>query len=561
MRKRVIQTLSPRNYDALRESIENNPILESQPDILADLQAIIAEHAALTKAAHNEMKRQELRAEGVFNFLETMNPLFLGAAMDPVLPESEASPAGDQIPQAVTTEGQLSDKVTIEKSSLQPRLKPVKSIEHKLSTEQRTCPCCGKNMHLAHKKKQVIIRFNGFSAEEHVSETARCLSCATKVEAKGPDEVTFGEFSTPAAAAMVALRYAYGMPSFRLQEVSSSLGYKIPDSTQWNIFEAVANELFGFHKFLRAEAADAPRAQMDDTRVMINAVAAKLRNAPSETATSRTGIHTTGYLASHSDGKICVFESGLHHAGEFFAKIMSSRTVDDSVILMMDAASANTSKFKNIDVAVTEANCNSHAVRKFKESAENPVFEERAEPILKLYSKIFKRDRILGDALPADRLAAHRKDSLPQMEEIKRLIESDFKLKRVEPNSELGKNYNYFLNHYHKLIAFCEHESAPICNNAAERLLKRAIRHRKNSLFFKNQVGAAVGDILMSILMTAVENKIEPVTYLNDLLDFPDHRKKNPKLWLPWNYPKTIAELRLPKASQSSNQLQPDASH
>lgn len=416
-------------------------------------------------------------------------------------------------------------------------------------------------MHLSHIKKQCIIRLNGFSAEEHLSETARCLSCATKVEANGSDEVTFGEFSTPAASALVALRYAYGMPSFRLEEVSGSLGYKIPDSTQWEVLEAVANELYGFHKFLRPHAADAPRAQMDDTRVMINAVAAKLRNAPSEAATSRTGIHTTGYLASHSDGKICIFESGLHHAGELFSKIMNSRTVDDSVILMMDAANANTSKFKDIDVTVTEANCNSQAVRRFKESAENPVFEERTEPILRLYSAIFKRDKILQDALPADRLAAHRNDSLPQMEEIKHLIESDFRLKRVEPNSELGKNYNYFLNHYHKLIAFCEHESAPICNNAAERLLKRAIRHRKNSLFFKNQVGAVVGDILMSILMTAVENKLEPVKYVNDLLDFPDHRKQNPKLWLPWNYPKTVAELGLQKPTQSSSSAQSDASH
>ncbi len=55
-----------------------------------------------------------------------------------------------------------------------------------LHTAQRICSCCGKNMNIAHKKKQVIIRLNGFSAEEHLSETARCLTCLTKVEAEGP---------------------------------------------------------------------------------------------------------------------------------------------------------------------------------------------------------------------------------------------------------------------------------------------------------------------------------------------------------------------------------------
>jgi transposase len=108
---------------------------------------------------------------------------------------------------------------------------------------------------------------------------------------------------------------------------------------------------------------------------------------------------------------------------------------------------------------------------------------------------------------------------------------------------------------------FHDRDLPPDQLDAAERLLKRAIRHRKNSLFFKNQVGAAVADILMSILMTAVNNKLEPVKYVNDLLDFPDHRKKNPKLWLPWNYTKTVAKLRLQKPTQSSSSAQSDPFH
>ncbi|MDD8043784.1 MAG: transposase [Verrucomicrobiota bacterium] len=40
---------------------------------------------------------------------------------------------------------------------------------------------------------------------------------------------------------------------------------------------------------------------------------------------------------------------------------------------------------------------------------------------------------------------------------------------------------------------------APIDNNASERALKKAILHRKNSMFYKTRIGARLGDLFMSI--------------------------------------------------------------
>ena len=47
----------------------------------------------------------------------------------------------------------------------------------------------------------------------------------------------------------------------------------------------------------------------------------------------------------------------------------------------------------------------------------------------------------------------------------------------------------------------------------------------------------------MTILMTAKENKIEPVKYMADLLTNIDKVKDNPSDWLPWNYAKTMEAL------------------
>jgi len=70
----------------------------------------------------------------------------------------------------------------------------------------------------------------------------------------------------------------------------------------------------------------------------------------------------------------------------------------------------------------------------------------------------------------------------------------------IEPNSSLGAAISYMLKHWETLTLFLRVSGAPLDNNACERILKMAIRHRKNSLFYKTQRGADVGDLYMSLV-------------------------------------------------------------
>ena len=55
--------------------------------------------------------------------------------------------------------------------------------------------------------------------------------------------------------------------------------------------------------------------------------------------------------------------------------------------------------------------------------------------------------------------------------------------------------------HWEKLTLFLRVAgAAPLDNNICERRVKMAIRHRKNSLFYKTPRGARVGDIFMSLI-------------------------------------------------------------
>ena len=100
------------------------------------------------------------------------------------------------------------------------------------------------------------------------------------------------------------------------------------------------------------------------------------------------------------------------------------------------------------------------------------------------------------------------------------------------------------------LTLFLREPGAPLDNNICEQSLKMAILHRKNSLGFKTQHGAQVGDLFMSLIQTCRLNRVNPWDYLMALVHHPDHVRASPDQWMPWNYQDALEH---PKAAASAN--------
>ena len=88
----------------------------------------------------------------------------------------------------------------------------------------------------------------------------------------------------------------------------------------------------------------------------------------------------------------------------------------------------------------------------------------------------------------------------------------------VLPKSPFGQAVQYALNHWDALTLFLRKAGAPLDNNLAEQMLKRAILHRKGSMFYKTVKGAEVGDIYMSLIHTCRLCDVNPFEYLRDVL-------------------------------------------
>ena len=81
--------------------------------------------------------------------------------------------------------------------------------------------------------------------------------------------------------------------------------------------------------------------------------------------------------------------------------------------------------------------------------------------------------------------------------------------------------------------------------NAIERLIKQSVRNRKNAYFYRNETGAKIGDILMTVMETCILNDVNPWEYLVAIQEHQKDVRKNPALWVPWVYKTRLKDLKL----------------
>jgi transposase len=199
---------------------------------------------------------------------------------------------------------------------------------------------------------------------------------------------------------------------------------------------------------------------------------------------------------------------------------------------MTDALSSNIRHCFQVHVTY----CLLHARRLFFEIQD--FFPEICGRVIEDIAHIYHIEdlAIKQGLMPNQRLAFHQQHSRPVLEGLKSWLEAQWDQQQIEPNSSLGKATRYLLGHWEPLTGFLRIPGAPLDNNVSEQSLKLPILNRKNSYFFKTQNGADVGSVLMSLIKTAIEAEANPVEYLVTLLEQSRQIRKEPHLWLPWNY-------------------------
>lgn len=367
-------------------------------------------------------------------------------------------------------------------------------------------------------------------------QVLRCASCQKTFTAPLPPEAAGVKYDASADASIATMRYGLGMPHNRLAQWQGWAGIPLPASTQFERAEAMAKVTLPVVRHLETLAANRPLFHSDDTGARILSLQEENRTrGPDE----RTGVFTTGIVARGLDSTlppIVLYASGRRHAGENVDRLLEQRSDDSGEPIHMADASSMAPRSSRIT-----AHCLAHARRYFIEIYS--AFPEHCERVLGDIASIYQHDEDTRDMDAEERLLHHQQHSSPVMKALREWIDEQFDQRLVEPNSRLGKAFSYVRKHWPGLTRFLEVPGVPLDNNTVERELKPSQRHRKNSLFFKNEAGAAVGDVLLSAIRTCVINRVDPVRYLTAIAHHAAEARAAPEAWLPWTYQQTTGTL------------------
>jgi len=400
------------------------------------------------------------------------------------------------------------------------------------------CPACGKDKARVGLRAPLrIVRILAqpvFSAVIFELEQLRCNLCGKLYAAPAPPEAGVSKHDPNVGLMVGFLRYGCGLPHYRIEKMQRDFGVPLPQSTQWELMEESARDLEPVGRELVTAAAGGELLHNDDTTMRVQS----LKKQKADSGAERTGIFTTSILAKAGSHHIALFFTGDRHAGENLDLVLKHRDPGlDQPIQMCDALSRNRSK----EFEVFLANCLPHGRRNFVDVAMD--FPAECQTVLESLAVVFKneaetRKLNLG---PEARLRFHQEHSQPVMETLQAWMKEQMDQKKVEPNSGLGEAIAYMINHWEPLTLFLRHAGAPVDNNICERALKMAILHRKNSLGYKTENGARIGDLFMSLIHTCRLNEVNPFNYLTALQQNAGAVKANPGQWLPWNFSQTLA--------------------
>lgn len=401
------------------------------------------------------------------------------------------------------------------------------------------CEACDTRGLLYRDTPQEFVRLTGgplIGGTRYLVETLRCHVCSKRFRAPVPKAVQNApKHDFRCASTLAIARYSMGLPLYRIEQHQSMHGIPLKDATQWDVLRRLWAVCAPVYQALMDRAANGTLMHYDDTPGRIQ-----------ENRKQGLATHTTAFISVYEDKPIHLYFTGRNTAGKNVGELLERRTGEEHITAMMDASPHN---LPAIPAALSArfilCYCLVHGRRKFFEIFR--FFDKECDFVLDVIGKVYAHDAHCKKQglTPGKRLHYHQTHSTPLMESLYAWMNNQLLYESCEANGGLGQAVRYMLKHWEGLTAFLRIAGAPLDNSWAERAVKIAIRHRRNSLFYKTTHGAEVGDGLMSLIETAIRQGVNAWDYLNSLQEHAEVVRENPAQWLPWNYQEQLTDSAL----------------
>ena len=177
-------------------------------------------------------------------------------------------------------------------------------------------------------------------------------------------------------------------------------------------------------------------------------------------------------------------------------------------------------------IPITAAFCFAHARRKFFELvdvARNPRRGHNARPVspialeaVRRIDALFAIEREINGRSAAERLAVRQEKSKPLLDAMEAWLRRE--RGQLSRSSPVIEPINYMLSRWADFSRFVDDGRICLTNNAAERALRGVACGRKSWLFAGSDRGADRAAVMLTLIMTARLNDVDPKAWLADIL-------------------------------------------
>ena len=386
---------------------------------------------------------------------------------------------------------------------------PVEVIEYTMTKEEAACPQCGEELHVMSKqvRKELTIIPAAVKVIEHVSYVYSFRNCEKNdietpvITAKAPKALLPKSMvSATLLAYILNQKFVNAMPLYRQEQEFKRLGAHLSrqNLSNWVIkgsalLEPILVQLK--QELLRREVLHA-----DETTLEVLCEP----DRPAQTKSYMWLYRTSG----DTQTPIVLYDYQEGRSGRFAKQYLTGF----SGILHSDGWNG----YQQVEEqGVTLCGCWAHARRKFKEaliaaSSDREDIPEAAG--LSYCNQLFSIEKRAEVMTAEERFALRQKESKPLLEAFFEWINTCSP--KNLPQSLLGKAFTYAQNQKKYLLAFLTDGRIEISNNRAERSIKPFVIGRKNWLFCNTPGGAKSSATIYSLIQTAMENGLNPQSYL-----------------------------------------------
>ena len=386
-------------------------------------------------------------------------------------------------------------------------------VDVTIEPETTMCPCCAGALHrIGEDVNDVVDRA---PAVLRILRTIRpkyaCRACeGAVVQAKArPRLIESGMASTALVAWIAAAKFAWGSTLYRQAQILAGHGLDIDRQTLARWMKQAAWMAKGLYELQLATMHGHGRLFCDETPVRV------LDPGRGRAKICQFWAHATD---DRSWGGPAPPAVAYVFAGGRGKKEIASQLAGFEGVLQVDGygAYASLAGDKKSAGKIRLAFCLIHARRNFVDvhkTTKSPFAKEVIERIAAVYV-IEKRIR----GLDADRRRAVRQaETRPLMEALKARLEAT--RDGVSRQSTLVGAINYALERWAGLTLFLDDGRLEPDTNIVERSIRPIGIGKKNSLFCGDEGGGETWAILASLLNTAKLHRVDPETYLTDILE------------------------------------------